>query len=254
MSLNENFSLPRLDDGDGPALRMDNAAARALVIATVNEHRARSLSVAHRRFRLAAAAIVLLGSSAVVSAAYLFQPQIEEPIPSAYRAKRVPLTTLEVLPQPKIHRPAAPNPDLHREHVPLRHTESEPPSPIPVMADLLAQANHLRGKGNWRQAADRYLLAVNSAPNSPEAYTAMVAAGALQREKLNDAQGAIALFSRALASRPSGPLSEEARWGLVEANHSLGRVADEQRALAAFLEHHPSSVLAAEGRQRLHPK
>jgi len=254
MNLDENLSLPPLDDSDGPATRIPTTAARALVLATVNVHQAKSLPVVRRPFRLAAAAIVLLGSSAVVSAAYLFRSQSVETAPSVNRHRRLSPAVPEVIPPPKMDLPTAPEPDVPSKRVHRPGASAELPSLAPATADLLAQANHLRGRGNWRQAAQKYLLAVRSAPNSSEAYTAMVAAGALQREKLNDARGAIALFTRALASHPTGSLSEEARWGLVEAYHGLGRVADEQRALEAFLAHHPSSVLATEARQRLHLK
>jgi tetratricopeptide (TPR) repeat protein len=254
MNSDEDFSLPPLDDSDGPAVRIGRTAAHALVQAAVNAHQAKSFPVAHRRFRLAAAAIVLLGSSAAVSAAYLFRSQPVDTALPVHRHSRLSPAVPEVLPPPEVDLPSAPEPELQRERPHPPRIQSDAASPATATADLLAQANHLRGQGNWRQAAQKYLLAVRSAPNSPEAYTAMVAAGALQREKLNNARGAIALFTRALASRPSGPLSEEARWGLVQANHGLGRVAEEQRALAAFIEHHPSSVLAAEARQRLQLK
>jgi TolA-binding protein len=68
---------------------------------------------------------------------------------------------------------------------------------------------------------------------------------------LRDPARAARLFRRALALEPSGPLAEEALWGIAEAHRRLRHRTAEQAALREFLERHPNGASAPQARQRL---
>src|SRR5262249_48234228 len=84
--------------------------------------------------------------------------------------------------------------------------------PTQTPADMLAKANRLRGQREWGQAADLYQRVMTS--KTDEAYAATVALAALHLEHLSDPRGALALYERALAMMPNGPLSAQAERGV----------------------------------------
>lgn len=117
---------------------------------------------------------------------------------------------------------------------------------------LLRQANQLRARRQWGAAARAYEETIRLYPNSPEAYSATVAAGLLRLDHLGDARGALRLLSSAIDTHPRGALSEEAQWGRIEAYRDVGDHAAETHALEEFMQTHPASLMAAQARERLH--
>ena len=127
-------------------------------------------------------------------------------------------------------------------------------SPAPTEAsaeDMLQQANDLRARRQWLAASQVYEKTRRTYPDRAEAYSAMVAAGMLHLDQLGDAKGALSLFSSAVRARPRGPLSEEARWGAIQAQRALGDTASELASLQEFVGLYPQSLLASRAQARL---
>lgn len=118
------------------------------------------------------------------------------------------------------------------------------------LEDLLALANSLRRGHEWRSADEVYRAVIERFPRSDAAVVAEIASATLHVEQLKDAAGALEGYRRALASRPTGALAEEARWGIVEALRALSDKEGEVAALREFLEHHPVSALVPAARRR----
>lgn len=242
--------LPPLDERAGPAAPLPAADARRLVAQVLARRGVRSdvtvplpLPAPPRGRRVwwpwAAATSLLLSAS--VGAAAILMGWHGDPAP----APRV------VVPLPPRPEPVAP--------IEVAEPAPEPAPPLaPVLApapprDRLAVANRLRGQKRWRAAASAYdVIARDHAKgHAAEREAALVAGAALQREHLANPRAAIARFERALALNPSGPLAEEARWGLAVAWRSVGRPARERRALQELLQHHPESLRAPAAQARL---
>ena len=118
------------------------------------------------------------------------------------------------------------------------------------LEDLLSLANSLRRGHEWRSADEVYRAVIERFPRSDAAVVAEIASATLHVEQLKDAPGALEGYRRALSSRPTGALAEEARWGIVEALRALGNKEGEVAALHEFLEHHPVSALVPAARRR----
>lgn len=143
-------------------------------------------------------------------------------------------TSIAELPDaPVAPRPAAP---------PAKSTEQT--------ADLLREANRLRARGQWAEAAATYRKVIDLGPDAAEAYPADVALGNLDLQQGRPLP-ALARYEHALAKHPGGALSEEARWGKARALRTAGRTAEERAALEDFRKHHPDSPLASVAAQRL---
>jgi tetratricopeptide (TPR) repeat protein len=117
-------------------------------------------------------------------------------------------------------------------------------------ADLLREANRLRARGQWAEAAATYRKVIDLGPDSAEAYPADVALGNLELQQ-NRPLPALARYEHALAKHPGGALSEEARWGKARALRAAGRTAEERAALEDFRKRHPDSPLVSVAMQRL---
>ncbi|MBX3200066.1 MAG: tetratricopeptide repeat protein [Labilithrix sp.] len=132
------------------------------------------------------------------------------------------------------------------------HAKAAPASERPAeqTADLLREANRLRGQGRWAEAAATYRKVIDLAPDSAEAYPADVALGNLELQE-GRAQAALVRYEHALEAHPGGALAEEARWGKARALRAEGRTAEEKAALVEFRARHPESPLAAAAAQRL---
>jgi hypothetical protein len=126
-------------------------------------------------------------------------------------------------------------------------------SPIPEATpqDMLQQANDLRARHQWLAATQTYERTSRTFPGRAEAYSAMVAAGMLHLDQLGDAKGALSLFTSAIQARPQGPLSEEARWGVVRGHRALVDSRSELAALQEFVTFYPHSLLASRAQARL---
>ena len=107
--------------------------------------------------------------------------------------------------------------------------------------DVAAGAGVARGLVNhyFGTKKELYLEVVRDHDKSASAQVALVASATLHLEHLGDPRGAMQRF-RAAIGRVSGPLAEEARYGLAEA----------YRALGDFLRHHGDSALADRARAR----
>ena len=132
------------------------------------------------------------------------------------------------------------------------HAKAAPASERPAAqtADLLREANRLRGQGRWVEAAATYRKVIDLGPDSAEAYPADVALGNLELQE-GRAQAALVRYEHALEAHPGGALAEEARWGKARALRAEGRTAEERAALAEVRARHPESPLAAAAAQRL---
>ena len=152
--------------------------------------------------------------------------------------------------------PSAPRPGKAAAEAGQRSAVSRAPvvlraEPIRSASERLAEARQLRMREEWQAAAQEYQALVRAFPDGPEAGAALVALGQIQLEYLIRPDDALASFGAYLAQWPQGSLAVEAAYGRLSALRALGREADEQRALQAFLERYPRSVQARMVRQRL---
>jgi len=225
-----------------------------------------------RRIGVFAAAIVATTVGAAAAAAWIVtrppaMPRVAsapEPReePAAPRVRTIAPRVESIAPQAEPEPAAAPPPpppdlDLPAEsapprarHAAARPAEDAPPADAPV-EDVLAVANQRRKAKRWRDAAELYERVRTSYPRTDAAIVATVAAAALHLDHLDDAAGARRRFDAALRLAPSGPLAEEASWGLVECARALDDLAGERAALRAFLAGHADSPNAPAARQRL---
>jgi ferric-dicitrate binding protein FerR (iron transport regulator) len=133
------------------------------------------------------------------------------------------------------------------------HASAAPPSPsAPAQygspEELLLAARARGAHGDARGAAAAYHELFTSYPRSAEAEVARVAYGELELGALGNPQGALVAFDEYL--RTGGPLGEEASYGKIRALRALGRTADEEAAVRAFLERFPRGAAAGILRER----
>jgi hypothetical protein len=112
--------------------------------------------------------------------------------------------------------------------------------PAQTAADLLAQARQGLREKRWADAATSYRAIVSTYPSSPEAHTVLVPLANLEVDRLGQAATGLKHLDAYLAA--GGPLAIEAELGRIRALRSLGRTADEARAIDAFLTSHPQSL------------
>ncbi|MBN1770850.1 MAG: FecR domain-containing protein [Deltaproteobacteria bacterium] len=154
--------------------------------------------------------------------------------------------------------PVEPPPAPPRVPVPPRHPRAEAgasaPPVAPVVstpAELMRAARACRTARDWSCAADNYQTLLEVYPDAAEAGTARFALAETELVHLERAAEARALYDEYLARTPSGPLAEEARWGVCMALRALGRAGEERTALEEFLARHPASLRASQARERL---
>ena len=124
-------------------------------------------------------------------------------------------------------------------------------SPRPALKALLDEAAECRIKKDWRSAARAYEQVVATYPHRKEAATAMVSLGQIQLKHLGRPKEARRNFERYQKTQPSGPLSEQALYGIALADRATGNLRGEKQALERFVARHPSSPLIGSARQRL---
>jgi len=130
--------------------------------------------------------------------------------------------------------------------------EGRPRSGPPLTArQLLETARAARKNHDFPGAAEAYRALVQRFPDAGEAGVALVDLGSIQLDRLGQPEAALASFDRYLRANGTGSLAAEASWGRAKAFQALGRVQEEQAALAAFLARFPDAFQAAEARQRL---
>jgi hypothetical protein len=236
---------------------------------------------APRRFRwsslaIAAAAVLVFSVGSVASALawrllHVELPVTHEPVTSPRPAVRLPPAPAPEPPQDVVVPPAIveahpppPARPMRRKRpvkVALAPWDVDVPAPAtaPVLvvpenlppADLLALANERRTRRDWSGADAYYAAVVSRFRGADAAVVAEVASAALHLQHLGDPAGALRGYQRALGARPSGPVAEEARWGVAEARRSLGETDAEIQALRDFVDHHPDSALAPAASRRL---
>jgi ferric-dicitrate binding protein FerR (iron transport regulator) len=123
-------------------------------------------------------------------------------------------------------------------------------APRESAASMLEQARQLRASGRFQEAVAVYRKLESSYRGSREAITALVSLGDLQLSRLHDAGGALNAFDAYLASGDK-LLWREAQYGRIQALRSLGRSADERRAIEELLKRYPTGVQKDALRARL---
>ena len=121
--------------------------------------------------------------------------------------------------------------------------------PKPSAAEMLGAARKLRASGNAAGAAEGYRALMTAHPKSAEAHAALLSLAELQLGPLGDAAGALRSYDAYL--RSGGGLSQEARYGRIQALGRLGRGAEERAAIEEFVRTYPSSVQARALRARI---
>jgi tetratricopeptide (TPR) repeat protein len=218
-------------EGDGPALPIDEARARALVDRTLDEFAATSNVTPLRGRRTAAALLVacVLGGSAA-AAMYL--------APKGEPAPRTPPADAAPMPKPAVAAPTA-------------EAMAQPEVATSAEQDLLRQANAMRGRGEYRDAERTYLRVVAQNPNGTAAYAARVAAAALRAERLSDPGRAVGLYKDALHRQPQGALTPEIHEGMAAAYRKLGKAHSERVSLEALILRQPDGPAAERARERV---
>ena len=266
----------KLDDQGGPALPLDEAA-RSREIAALFARRdalleARSLAPREgppRRVWPVALGGLLLGAALLA----VFAGQSATSQSGAGRSVEGPPTLAATAPHQERPTPVATTavesrsvdvaslPSLPPVPPPLAERATGSSSPLPASPrtnadeeeaeDLLRTANRLRADKQWSEATRTYEKVLERYGRSGQAYPAMVSAASLRLNRLSDPAGALRLYERALAARPTGALAEEALFGQARAYRDLGRTDDERSALRRFISNYPSSWRADDARQRL---
>ncbi|MEM9070394.1 MAG: hypothetical protein AAGE52_17955 [Myxococcota bacterium] len=236
-----NPELP-LDDEAGPAKSLSAEASEALALSIVDrwaEERAPAQTSSGRAGWSAAAGLVVgfLLAGSMAAALYAVMRPDPAPVPAPARSTPAPVVVEDEPDEAEATPDEAPA------------EETRPVERAPRTADLLARANAARREGEYRRAAGIYARVARG--RGTEAYTAAVAAGALELEHLGRPRQAARHFRRAARLRPRGPLDLSVREGLSTAERRLGRVAAERAALEELIERHPDSNAAARARRRL---
>jgi len=260
--------LPGFADGTHEHRSDDLRAAEDPAVTPIRRAPARPMRGSRRVALLAAALVVAAvgGASAAVAV------WVATPKPAVQPAAPAPARTR---PHQVRHEPPPPPPpapalvedeplppeelaiDMPAEVVqPPRSSHARPsvdrelPDDAPA-EDVLALANQRRKEKRWRDADALYQRVMARYAHTDAAVVANVASAALHLDRLDDPAGALRLYRRSLRLQPSGPLAEEARWGLAEAQRALGDVDAEAEALRSFLGAHADSANATAARRRL---
>lgn len=257
------LGLVILDDKDGPALRISDQEARALVARVIERSRespVRARKVARRRILPFVVGAVMATSAAAASYQRGWPlPWFDAPKPAP--ASAVPLALPSAAPPSKVS-PTEPKPEPEPELAPLPAPQIEKPAAAPPVArkqpprtpdavaeDGLSRANTLRGQRRYADALTAYLDVVERHPRSRQAQAARVAAAALELERFGNAARAERLYTQAAERGPE--LAAEARFGIAESHRARGDVPREREALRSLVDKHPESPLAAAARRRL---
>jgi hypothetical protein len=255
-------ALARDSDREGaPEPEEIGRIAQASVSALLARSTKRSSPRSSRRLVLAAAATVSIATAA--TAAILVERSLRAPVlPSEPAAATKGLPRLERPGAPAV----APAPPPSAAQAALssappaaqaigslsnRTAPSADPPAGGTAAELFAQANAERRRGELGRAVEHYRDLQRTFPGSAEALVSRVTLGRLLLDRLANPAGALAEFDAYLARSSHGALREEALIGRALALGRLGRRAEERGAWHALLTGYPSSAYAGRARERL---
>lgn len=260
--MSELFEI--IDERPGPARPIPALRAQALVRGTISHLLVGQPVPPPRRSplgqRLVRVAIVVLGSLAtgvVVASLATTDRWPGVPAPPAPESREAPEPPPSNLPEttsaPTVTAPAAST--AHELRAPGRaHATGRRQRPVVKVADAqdaLMLANRLRLQRQWRLAADAYKEIALRFSGTDTAYVALVARGQLLLDHLDESAAALTLFRQALALRPDGPLTEEARYNIAVHYRIAGDVKNERVALEQFLNVQQSNPRRAAAAARL---
>jgi hypothetical protein len=230
------------DGGPAPVLPSEDASRFASAIVDRALPAASSGGAGSGAVRRAKASFVVSGAAGVLTVfavAYGVWPK-SNPAPIT------PITPLVVVPASAIPTPAAP-PTETVTVAELPDAVATPPSsaasiatpivtphvasthaspPLATPSDMLAAANRARHEQKWSHAAWLYRRVVDA--RTDESYPATIALASLRLEHFDDPEGALALYQRALASRPNGVLTAQAQAGVLRCRQALGQAPNAQ--------------------------
>jgi TolA-binding protein len=252
--------------GDDALIARSADAALARVAEMTSRTRAQSVAPrlaegererGHRgRWAIAAAALFSVVFASGLAAAlwsgaveWPFQSASSEPSEAVAKAKPKARAKPALAPQPE-----AMEPQDELEQLPQIRVEDYAPSePEPRArkdaAELFSEANAARRGGELARARRGYAQLIEQHPSSDEAGLARVSLGKLLLAS-GDARGAERELKRYLAAG-GGQLAEEALVGQAQALGVMQRTNDEKLAWQRLLATYPSSVYAAQAKQRL---
>jgi tetratricopeptide (TPR) repeat protein len=234
-------------DEPGPALPFSNAEADAVARAVVRRVQRRAPPLRQVLQAAAGVVVALAVAGAAAAAVTTYLSRAESTRGTAPEGKSEVAPSARRVPRPAPSE-APPPPAIAPTTAPAMPEPSVTPSRT---RDLLREANRLRGAGSYRQAERLYTEISRSTADADAAYAARIAAASLRLEQLANPRGALALYRESLRSRSSGPLSEEARYGVAQCHRALGDARGEARALRALLEVHPRTLLREQAEARL---
>jgi hypothetical protein len=131
---------------------------------------------------------------------------------------------------------------------PPAETSAQPAPARPLASrlspgQLLAKAQFLRARGQYKSCAQIYRRLWSEFPGSEEAKVSMVSLGELELVQRKDPGSALAAFNSYL--RLGGALEREARYGKIRALHALDRRDEAKVETARFLSDYPTSTQAS---------
>jgi tetratricopeptide (TPR) repeat protein len=134
---------------------------------------------------------------------------------------------------------------------PVRHTALPKAAAERAARDQLAEANALRTRGAYVEAAARYAEAAATAPDGLTAHAAHVARGDLALSILERPADAIFAYRAALRAHANGPLAPEAWYGLSRAYRATSDDMREREALETLRKLAPDTTAGRAARARL---
>ena len=117
---------------------------------------------------------------------------------------------------------------------------------------LLAKAQSLRGRGQYKACAHLYRRLWSEFPGSEEARVSMISLGELELVNTKNAVAALDAFDAYL--HLGGPLEREARFGKIRALRALDRRGEADAETARFLRDYPTGMQAATLRRESYGK
>ncbi len=135
--------------------------------------------------------------------------------------------------------------NAHRETKP--HTKQQPTS----FRELIQGAQSCLIDQNWICAAQKYQEILKTHFHRPEATVALISLAKLELRHLKNPADALEHYRMYQRKSPTGPLAEEAAWGVVQSHRKLGNRMEERRYLNQFIQQFPDSVYVSKVRLRL---